>query len=66
MVSHLFILKRNSRPLPPSWVSILSTRAKELQERIRSMKNSWSWCLTYPLRVLDESINGRKAATKPR
>ncbi len=38
----------------------LSTRAKELQERIRSMKGSWSWRLTYPLRVVDESIKGRK------
>jgi len=42
----------------------LPTRAKELQERIRSMKGSWSWRLTYPLRFLDEAVKGRKAPTE--
>jgi hypothetical protein len=42
----------------------LSTRAKELQERIRSMNNSWSWRLTYPLRVFDDAVRGRVTSAR--
>lgn len=44
----------------------LSTRAKELQERIRSMKGSWSWRLTYPLRLADEAVKSLKSAVEKR
>jgi hypothetical protein len=44
----------------------LSTRAKELQERIRSMKGSWSWRLTYPLRALDDVVKGRVTSARPK
>jgi hypothetical protein len=42
----------------------LSTRAKELQKRIRSMKGSWSWRLTYPLRFLDQTFRLCRLSSK--
>jgi len=41
----------------------VSTRVKESQERIRSMESSWSWRLTYPLRMIDERARGRRVAS---
>ena len=36
----------------------------QLKERIRSMKGSWSWRLTYPLRLVDEAVKGRNTSAE--
>jgi hypothetical protein len=35
----------------------------QLKERLHSMEKSWSWRLTYPLRVIDGTVKGRETAT---